>query len=202
MPRMSLPLGNKVTKTFKHLVPKTPILTRTRYGKMPPKAHKRTTEGAKNGNNLRGHRIKSGHNKKAPVYSDELIAKALERTGGLRSHAANLIGCTVGTICDRINKTPALQRVIVETQEKLLDAAEQGILKGCNRGKGWAVMFTLDRKGADRGWRDPSTANGPYRPDGFTGIPTNLAEWPDDALDRLISAINVRLDIREEQGKF
>ena len=138
----------------------------------------------------------------AKVYTDAMIADALRRANGLKTHAAALLGMNPSCICQRINKSIELLKVVDEAKESLLDTAETGLRTGAKRGKGWAVMFALDRLGHKRGYIRPEIAHAPGGGTWAGGLPTDLSEWPKDDLDRLIAAIAARLDTKETQEAF
>lgn len=148
---------------------------------------------------------KKGSRKGKPTtkqYTDAMIADALRRSYGLKSHAAALLGMDATYLGQRINKSPDLLKVLDEAKESLLDGAESGLRKGTDKGKGWAVMFALDRLGHKRGYLRPEIAHVPGGATWAGGIPTDLAEWPKADLDRLIAAIANRLEVKDEAEAF
>lgn len=58
------------------------------------------------------------------LYTDEEIIEALDKTGGIQSQAAALIGCNRDTIRDRADKTPEIQAAIDRGLDDLSDKAQ------------------------------------------------------------------------------
>ena len=192
-------LGNHKGKGIPSYGKKPPQAPRTKHLGKATKANGRWTPrkpaGAATG-------TRKG-NKYAQVYTDAMIADALRRSNGLRTHAAALLGMNATQICLRINKTPELLKVCDEAKESLLDTCETGLRMGAKKGKGWAVMFGLDRLGHKRGYMRPELGGGGTGGSmGVGGIPTDLTEWPKADLDRLIAVIANRLAQKDETGAF
>ncbi len=57
------------------------------------------------------------------------IAEALRKTGGFVTETSRILGVSHANICQRIKKSPELQKVKAEVIETHIDIAESALLK-------------------------------------------------------------------------
>ena len=100
------------------------------------------------------------HNK---LPADELV-KALETSGGIITDAAKILGVTPRGLRRRVKGDQALQRVLDETREDLVDQAESGLLANILKGNVTAQIFALKCLGKDRGWIEKPEESAPIAP--------------------------------------
>ena len=86
------------------------------------------------------------------TFTSEEIIEALKATNGLISLAARRLGCTPETIYGRAKKVQAVQTIIDQAREELVDLAELSLRRKIVEGEGWAVMATLKTLGKKRGY--------------------------------------------------
>lgn len=89
--------------------------------------------------------------KRSKRFSGKAIREALKRTRGNVSLAATMLGCSRETIYQH---TTADERKAIkdEAYSDLVDMAETMLTQAVKRGEKWAVQFTLERMGRERGW--------------------------------------------------
>tara|TARA_R110002096_G_scaffold316728_4_gene511212 strand:+ start:155 stop:541 length:387 start_codon:yes stop_codon:yes gene_type:complete len=87
------------------------------------------------------------------VSKTRLIA-ALEKTGGLVSHAAKVLGCSRQAIYKRMEKDASgdIAAALVDIREMTLDIAEAALLTNIKAGKSQDVRFYLETLGKGRGF--------------------------------------------------
>src|ERR1051326_3547732 len=81
-----------------------------------------------------------------------IVAKALHETHGNISAAARKLNVTRRAIQYRIGKDKALQELLIDARESLVDNAETALAEAVLRGEKWAVMYTLSTLGKSRGY--------------------------------------------------
>ena len=90
--------------------------------------------------------------------TDEDIKEALLESGGIQSAAAQWIVTKKGiaisrsAISRRVAKNPELREACDEATERVLDVAENRLLKMINEGDRTAIIFFLKCKGKNRGY--------------------------------------------------
>lgn len=92
----------------------------------------------------------------AKRISQAVLEKALRKAGGIPAGAAQILDCARSTVTRRIAKSPALQELIEELTEELVDVAEYGVAKAvrneAHSDHFRACRFVLETKGKARGW--------------------------------------------------
>jgi hypothetical protein len=86
------------------------------------------------------------------TYTIEQIEMALRNTGGLRTQAADQLGCVVTTVSNYVNRSKYLQRVEAEIIDRNLDFCETQLIKNAKEGKEPSLFKYLDAKGMGRGY--------------------------------------------------
>ena len=85
-------------------------------------------------------------------FTVDEVAAALEKSHGLVSFAARLLGCNRTTIYNYFEKYPHLRQIITDAGEALVDKAELAVEKAIDNGEGWAISLVLKTKGKNRGY--------------------------------------------------
>jgi Bacterial regulatory protein, Fis family len=98
---------------------------------------------------------------KSPRYKKAEIAEALRRTLGVRSAAANALGCVPATITKYLKQYPDLADVQREAEASAIDLAESKLYKLIQSGNLTAIMFFLRTKGRGRGYNERYEISGP-----------------------------------------
>jgi len=88
----------------------------------------------------------------AYIYSTDSIISALRETNGLVSLAAKRLGCCANTIYKRARDVRAVQRVIDECRDELVDLGELSLRRAIVQGEPWAVSLVLKTLGKNRGY--------------------------------------------------
>ena len=86
------------------------------------------------------------------MYTDEAIIDALRCTAGQVFLAAERLRCHWDTIYKRARANPAIQDAIDGARGRLVDKSVVGLTKAVNAERKWAITYTLDRLGKDRGF--------------------------------------------------
>lgn len=82
----------------------------------------------------------------------EQVTWALHEHGGKVALAARALGCSQSTIYRMMSNNPVIDRLRKEAQEYMLDIAEQRLTEAVEKGSPWAIKFTLERLGSERGY--------------------------------------------------
>ncbi len=82
-------------------------------------------------------------------FGPEKVSEALRRTGGIKSHAATLLGCTRQTVGNYIKRYPEVHEVWIEARETIVDAAQSKLYEAVERGEwpGGALYPVYPRQG-------------------------------------------------------
>lgn len=82
------------------------------------------------------------------------IVEALEKSAGIITVAAQMLGMRRECLSRRISKAGALQEALKAIEERTLDLAEGQLLKSIKNGNLTAVIFFLKTKGMRRGYAE------------------------------------------------
>jgi len=99
------------------------------------------------------------HPKTGP--SIQKIIATLLKTGGMKTRAAKILACDVGTITNRMKEFPEVAVAIEEAQESRLDEAETMLDRNIAKGEQRAIEFFLSKKGRGRGYGTDSKDDEP-----------------------------------------
>lgn len=87
-------------------------------------------------------------------YTPEEVALALKQAHGLKTGAAELLGCAFVTVESYIKESADCFEIVEHWRKRRKDRAEYKLDEAIERGEPWAVMFTLknarDREYSDR----------------------------------------------------
>ena len=78
--------------------------------------------------------------------------KAIPKSRGVISNMARVLGCNWGTVKHCLNRWPELNELFLQEKEKLLDNCENGLYEAIDQREQWAIKFTLQTLGKDRGY--------------------------------------------------
>jgi CRP-like cAMP-binding protein len=91
-------------------------------------------------------------------FTEAQIEAALRSQGGIQAAAAQALEKVTGVrvtrqaIHERVKNSPRLRQAITETEEEVLDLAENVVLQSLNKGDLNAARFVLETRGKDRGY--------------------------------------------------
>ena len=111
------------------------------------------------------------------------VEEALRRSVGIRSMAANLLGCAPNTVRNYIDRYPRLAQAETEILDFNLDLAEAKLQESIRKGNLTAVIFYLKCKGKERGYTERSQIVGPDG--GPVLLKPDLSALTDDDLKKL-----------------
>lgn len=94
------------------------------------------------------------------VYKPEDIIKALRKTKGMISLAADELKCDRKTIYNHVKRSAAVRDALEETRGRNLDVAESKLLAAIDAGELAAIFYYLSRIGRERGYGDRSELTG------------------------------------------
>lgn len=87
-------------------------------------------------------------------FTIEMIAAALVKHKGFKTYAAKELGCSLSTIERRCAESRALQEVVRESRESMLDFAEGKLLTHIKENDVTSLIFYLKTKGKARGYSE------------------------------------------------
>ena len=87
-----------------------------------------------------------------PRFTVRRVADALRQTAGIKTAAAELLGCDRSTITRYINRHPKLQAIDAEIADSTVDLTEDKLLQAIEQGNLTAIIFYLKTKGKHRGY--------------------------------------------------
>jgi len=102
----------------------------------------------------------SNNNKHLPRRARKLTLqpkdyiRAIVRTGGFITKAAELLGVTYQSVQDKIKDWPEVKEAYEFVIEKRFDMTESKLFQAIANGEPWAVMFFLRYKGRKRGYME------------------------------------------------
>ena len=85
-------------------------------------------------------------------YSLGTAVEAMRRSGGIKSHAAQMLRCSRQTVDGYIKRHPEAREAWIETRETTVDIAESKLHAAVDCGEWRAVQYTLSTLGRDRGY--------------------------------------------------
>lgn len=96
-----------------------------------------------------------------PRFRKRHVEEALRKAGGIKSLAAQILGCAPNTITNYMRRHPELGGIQDEITEENLDIAEAKLLTKIRSGNLTAVIFYLKTKGRARGYVERAEVGGP-----------------------------------------
>lgn len=85
-------------------------------------------------------------------FTEAQVAEAIVKSGGILAAVAVQLDCDRMTVRAYLERFPALQDVLAETKENLLDLAETKLITNIRDGNLTAVLFYLKCQGKSRGY--------------------------------------------------
>jgi len=119
---------------------------------------------------------------RTPKYSTAQIVEALRASHGLVTKAAEKLGCAASTIYERKRGEQAIQAVIDESREEIVDHAELALRSAVLDRQPWAVALVLRTIGRKRGYVERQEISGPEGKELVVNIVRRPAEKPDRAI--------------------
>lgn len=96
-----------------------------------------------------------------PILVPELVASALATHLGNVSAVARQFSVSRASVMELIGKRKALQSVLADAREGMLDNGESSLHRSVLAGEAWAVCFLLKTLGKSRGYIERSELSGP-----------------------------------------
>lgn len=87
-----------------------------------------------------------------PILDAELVAAALAELHGNVAATAKRFNVARASVFQLIGKRPALQKVLADAREGMIDHAESALYRAVGKGEAWAVCFYLKTQGKSRGY--------------------------------------------------
>jgi hypothetical protein len=119
---------------------------------------------------------------KKDIPIDEL-APLLEKDKGNVAAVARRFGVSRGTILNRVNESPTLQKVLADARESMLDNAESVLYKKVLEGSTAELIFFLKTQGKSRGYVERQELTGAdgdairFTADDAAKAKRELSEW-------------------------
>lgn len=88
------------------------------------------------------------------TFKNKQIIEALEKSAGIITVAAQMLGMHRECLSRRISRTKELQEAMQAISERTLDLAEGQLFKAIKNGNMTAVIFYLKTKGTRRGYAE------------------------------------------------
>ena len=85
-------------------------------------------------------------------YTVEQIKEALTKSQGFKTPAAKVLGCSLNTVENYVNRYPTLQAHLAELREGQFDFAEGKLLMKMKEGDVASIIFFLKTKAKERGY--------------------------------------------------
>lgn len=89
-------------------------------------------------------------------YTKEQIVEALQKSHGLKTGAAELLGASFTSIDKYCARYPDAQAIVDHWRRRRKDRAEYKLDEAIERGESWAIMFTL-KNARDREYNERVT---------------------------------------------
>lgn len=93
-------------------------------------------------------------------HTVEAVAKAIQQSRGLKSFAAQMLGCSRQTVSNYCVKYPHLLDVLKEAKSMTIDMAEHKLYERMMAGDAWAVCFFLKTQAKARGYIERQEVTG------------------------------------------
>jgi hypothetical protein len=119
---------------------------------------------------------------KKDIPIDEL-EPLLEKDKGNVAAVARRFGVSRGTILNRVNESPTLQKVLADARESMLDNAESVLYKKVLEGSTAELIFFLKTQGKSRGYVERQELTGAdgdairFTADDAAKAKRELSEW-------------------------
>lgn len=91
-------------------------------------------------------------------YTQQQVADALQAAGGVQTEAAKILGCSKTTLNGYIRRYPALQDVMHQAKEEMIDLAESQLHSKIRTGNMTAIIFFLKCQAKHRGYVEKGDA--------------------------------------------
>jgi len=133
-----------------------------------------------------------GKSGRPPKLDAVTVASDLAQSRGNVSAVAKKHNVTRGAVQKLVKRTPALQEVLDDAREGMLDEAEGSLYKAMSDGEAWAVCFFLKTQGKSRGYIERQADLPP--------LDLLLAALPTEVADVVRKALANALQHRGDKG--
>jgi hypothetical protein len=117
-----------------------------------------------------------------PKFTQEQVAKALLDSGGIRTKAAEALGCSRQTVANLIERWPDLLDVVARAEDETGDLAENGLRTLIQAGNLGSIIFYLKTKMKARGYTERQELTGA---NGGPIAVADVSKLTDDELQRI-----------------
>lgn len=101
-----------------------------------------------------------GKTRRFRKFTDEECIKALKKTGGRVYKAAEILGCKGPSVLQRVRASLRVRTAFEDIRGKMLDTAEDELIRKVEEGDVNAIKFYLTQMGKDRGYGEtPQVTN-------------------------------------------
>src|SRR5918911_3619190 len=97
---------------------------------------------------------------KTEKFTPEQVTTAIQWSKGMITVAARVLHCTPQTVRNYVQRYPAVQEVLEEEREVMLDWAELALCNAIERGEPWAIRLYLTTQGKSRGYTTRAEGTG------------------------------------------
>ena len=94
-------------------------------------------------------------------YTTVEVVEALRAARGIKTHAAQTLGCDRLTVDNYIKRHPTVAKAYQELREAMVDQAERGLIHLLDAEDWQAIKYTLSTLGKDRGYIERQEVTGP-----------------------------------------
>jgi len=109
---------------------------------------------------IRARPAEGSRQSKTDKYTIQQVITALQMCAGIKSMAAQKLGCKFDTVTNYIDRYPEVAQALTEIEEDKLDLAEAKILTHIRDGNLGACIFYVKCKGKRRGWTERTEVTG------------------------------------------
>jgi hypothetical protein len=100
-------------------------------------------------------------------YTQQRVIDAIVQARGIKTTAAESLGCSRQTITNYLDRYPAVKAAYDEANESTLDLAESKLIALVEKEEWPAIRFLLVTKGKDRGYVERQETSSPTRGKGI-----------------------------------
>jgi len=87
-------------------------------------------------------------------YTPQQFVDAIKACKGMKTLAANRVGCTYKTFMEYSRKYPEINEAVQDSREQMLDHVELKLYDRCMNGDTTALIFMLKTLGKQRGYQE------------------------------------------------
>lgn len=138
-------------------LPRKPAFKRKNSEKLssevfPEKFRKKKQNGKKLMKNADSLTRRSGIDSKLTPLAIKTVRKAIRKSKGMLTHAADMLGVSYTALKNKIDSYPEIAEIYIEQMERNLDDTELRLINAAKKKYPWAIKYFLDNKGGERGY--------------------------------------------------